>query len=589
MTKLTSTAVAIPALPPTCESPPSLSRVSARGKFLWAGSEKFYIHGVTYGPFHPNPDDNCYPSAQIVESDFAQSAANGMNAIRTYDVPPRWLLDIAQNHNLRVMVGLQVEQLASFLDDHEVARDIKQQVRSKVRACAGHPALLAYVIANEIPASIVRWHGPRRVERFLEDLYSIAKCEDPDGLFCYANYPTTEYLNLQFLDLACYNVYLESQSSFEAYLARLETLAGNRPLLMTELGLDSRGNGPIQQAETLGWQIRATFAAGCAGAFVFAWTDDWYSRGEDVKDWEFGLTDRGRRPKLALTAVRNAFREVPFAPDSLWPRISVVVCTFNGQRTIRDCLDGLCKLRYPDYEVIVVDDGSTDKTAAIAREYDFRIISTENRGLSAARNTGLAAATGEIVAYIDDDAFPDPDWLSYMAATFLKTRCAGVGGPNIPFPEDGPIASCVAKAPGGPACVLLADTEAEHLAGCNMAFRKSWLEAIGGFDPQFRVAGDQGAVAVPPQGDVARGMARSMEPLPSRHARHADVLGKRLQSWLEIYGPSWEERREQRHNAAFYPRIGRRIGLRAVKIGTFVGMGVDGQSHFSNSVAAAPT
>jgi len=490
LTKLTSTAVAIPALPPTCESPPSLSRVSARGKFLWAGSEKFYIHGVTYGPFHPNPDDNCYPSAQIVESDFAQSAANGMNAIRTYDVPPRWLLDIAQNHNLRVMVGLQVEQLASFLDDHEVARDIKQQVRSKVRACAGHPALLAYVIANEIPASIVRWHGPRRVERFLEDLYSIAKCEDPDGLFCYANYPTTEYLNLPFLDLACFNVYLESQSSFEAYLARLETLAGNRPLLMTELGLDSRGNGPIQQAETLGWQIRATFAAGCAGAFVFAWTDDWYSRGEDVKDWEFGLTDRGRRPKLALTAVRNAFREVPFAPDSLWPRISVVVCTFNGQRTIRDCLDGLCKLRYPDYEVIVVDDGSTDKTAAIAREYDFRIISTENRGLSAARNTGLAAATGEIVAYIDDDAFPDPDWLSYMAATFLKTRCAGVGGPNIPFPEDGPIASCVAKAPGGPACVLLADTEAEHLAGCNMAFRKSWLEAIGGFDPQFRVAGD---------------------------------------------------------------------------------------------------
>src|SRR5207248_3581745 len=87
---------------------------------------------------------------------------------------------------------------------------IKELVRAKVRACAGHPAVFTYVIANEIPASIVRWHGARRVERFIEELYQIAKAEDPEGLFCYANYPTTEYLHLPFLDLVCFNVYLES-------------------------------------------------------------------------------------------------------------------------------------------------------------------------------------------------------------------------------------------------------------------------------------------------------------------------------------------------------------------------------------------
>ncbi|PYV14454.1 MAG: hypothetical protein DMG21_18115 [Acidobacteria bacterium] len=80
--------------------------------------------------------------------------------------------------------------------------------------------------------------------------------------------------------------------------------------------------------------------------------------------------------------------------------------------------------------------------------------------------------------------------MSYIAAAFQKEDFAGVGGPNIPFPSDGPIASCVASSPGGPTHVLLSDTEAEHIPGCNMAFRKSWLEAIGGFDPQFRVAGD---------------------------------------------------------------------------------------------------
>jgi GT2 family glycosyltransferase len=119
-----------------------------------------------------------------------------------------------------------------------------------------------------------------------------------------------------------------------------------------------------------------------------------------------------------------------------------------------------------------------------------RLISTENRGLSAARNTGLEAATGDIVVYLDDDAYPDPHWLMYLADTFGRTFHAAAGGPNIAPPGDGAIAECVVNAPGGPVHVLLSDTEAEHIPGCNMAFRKSNLVAIGGFDPQFRSAGD---------------------------------------------------------------------------------------------------
>ena len=89
--------------------------------------------------------------------------------------------------------------------------------------------------------------------------------------------------------------------------------------------------------------------------------------------------------------------------------MSVVVCTYNGAKTLAESLAGLDALDYPAYEVIVVDDGSTDSSAAIASEYDCRLIRTENRGLSSARNTGLSAASGEIVAYIDDDAKPDPN------------------------------------------------------------------------------------------------------------------------------------------------------------------------------------
>ena len=469
---------------------PWFQRPTVRGKFLYVGDEKWYLRGVTYGTFRPQgPRQETYSPDQV-EADFALMAANGINAVRTYTVPPRWLLDAAQRWGLRVMVGLPWEQHITFLDEPGRAREIERRLRAGVAACAGHPALLCYSIGNEIPAPIVRWHGRRRVERFLEQLYRAAKDEDPGALVTYVNYPTTEYLQLPFIDLVCFNVYLESQASLDDYLARLQNIAGERPLIMAEIGLDSRRNGEEHQAGTLDWQIRTAFAAGCAGAFVFSWTDEWHRGGYDIEDWDFGLTTRERQPKPALAAVAKAFSEVPFSPDLPWPFISVVVCSYNGAQTIRDCFEGLLRLDYPSFEVIVVDDGSTDETSAIAREYGFQLIRTENRGLASARNTGLAAARGEIVAYIDDDAYPDPHWLTYLAAAFMRTDHVGVGGPNLPPPGDGPIADCVANAPGGPNHVLLSDQEAEHIPGCNMAFRRSALSAVGGCDPQFRAAGD---------------------------------------------------------------------------------------------------
>src|SRR5262249_17242019 len=158
--------------------------------------------------------------------------------------------------------------------------------------CAGHPAILCYAIGNEIPSSIVRWHGQRQIERFLERLYWAAKSEDPGSLVTYINYPTTEYLELPFLDLVGFNLYLDSREQSERYVARLQNLAGERPLILAEIGLDSQRHGKEAQALMLDWQIRTAFAGGCAGAFVFAWTDEWHRGGYDIEDWDFGLTTR---------------------------------------------------------------------------------------------------------------------------------------------------------------------------------------------------------------------------------------------------------------------------------------------------------
>jgi len=465
-------------------------RPTVRGKFLFIGEEKLYVKGVTYGTFRPGDGGSEFHDPHAVERDFALMAANGINAVRTYTLPPHWMLDIALRYGLRVMVGIPWEQHMAIIEDRDRTIAIQHKVRESVKACSGHPAVLCYSVGNEIPGPIVRWHGRKPVERFLERLYDTAKEADPEGLVTYVNYPPTEYLQLPFLDFVAYNVYLESEASLQSYYARLQNIAGDRPLLMAEVGLDSRRNGLDKQASVLDWQIRTTFASGCAGMFVFAWTDEWFRGGQDIDDWDFGLTTREREPKPALEVVRDAFADMPFPQDVESPRISVAICARNEEDHIGETLEALRDMNYPDYEVVVVDDGSTDSTAAIAHRYGVRTISTENRGLSSARNTAMEAATGVIVAYIDGDAYPDADWLRYLAYTFTTTNHVGVGGPNILPPGAGKIAECVANAPGGPIHVLISDSEAEHIPGCNMAFRRKALLEVGGFDTQFRAAGD---------------------------------------------------------------------------------------------------
>lgn len=482
-------------------------RPEVRGKFLYCGDEKLHVRGVTYGPFRPTAEGCEYHDPEQVRADFRGMAAAGINTVRVYTVPPRWLLDIALDEGLLVMVGLPWEQHVTFLDNANRASDIVRRVRDGARTCAGHPALLAYAVGNEIPAPIVRWHGHHKVEGFIRRLYEAVKAEDPAALVTYVNYPSTEYLHLPFLDFTCFNVYLESRERLEAYLARLQNIAADRPLVMAEVGLDSLRNGDERQGATLEWQIASVFAAGCAGVFVFAWTDEWHRGGHDIDDWKFGLTTVDRKPKPALDVVRRAFADTPFPMDRMWPRVSIVVCSRNGARTIRQTLEALKRIEYPDYEVIVVDDGSTDDTVSIALEFPVRVLRSDgeidlrgrdgaagpagrNMGLSVARNVGLAAARSDIIAYLDDDAYPDEHWLMYLVDAFQQGKYAGVGGPNISPAGDGVVAESVSRSPGNPTHVLVTDRVAEHIPGCNMAFRTECLRAIGGFDPRFTIAGD---------------------------------------------------------------------------------------------------
>ena len=94
----------------------SSERLEARGKFFFAGSEKVRLNGVTYGPFAPDGRGDQFPDPKQVETDLGLMAELGGNTLWTFTVPPRWLLDLAAERGLRVLVGVPWAEHVCFLD-----------------------------------------------------------------------------------------------------------------------------------------------------------------------------------------------------------------------------------------------------------------------------------------------------------------------------------------------------------------------------------------------------------------------------------------------------------------------------------------
>ena len=479
--------------PPLFEAAPvdPLGAIRVHGKFFFAGKHKHFIRGVTYGPFAQGDHGAQFPDAATVDRDFALMGEAGVNTVRVFTVPPVWLIDAAHRAGLKLLVGLSWSQHIAFLDSAATQAEIRETVAAGVRNCRRHPGVFGYLVGNEIPPDIVRWHGAEAVRRFVRWLVACVRDEHPEALVSYANFPSTEYLTIDFTDFTSFNVYLHDEAAFRRYIARLHNLAVDQPLVLTEFGVDSMRQGEEEQRRLLSWQVRSAFESGVAGTFVFAWTDEWFTGGHRIEDWAFGLVDLERRPKPSFGEVARQYKSVLPPILQRYPRVSVVVCAYNAERTIDRCLASLAALNYPDYEVIVVNDGSRDRTLEIAEGYGFcRIISQPNKGLSVARNVGAEAASGEIVAYTDSDCVTDPDWLNYLVGKMEASKLAACGGPNFPPPEDTLIPAVVAVAPGGPTHVLISDEVAEHIAGCNMAFHREVLLRLGGFDPIYCAAGD---------------------------------------------------------------------------------------------------
>ncbi len=171
-------------------------------------------------------------------------------------------------------------------------------------------------------------------------------------------------------------------------------------------------------------------------------------------------------------------------------KVTVYIPCYNAERYLKVTLEGVLAQTYRPDEILVIDDGSTDKTAQVARQFPVRLIQhPRNKGLAAARNTAIKYASHEFLAAVDADVVPERDWLQYLLDAFVNDSVAGAGGRLVERFQNSPADRWRAlhlPQDLGEERVVIKWPSHERLSGFGTVFRKSALERIGGYDERYR-------------------------------------------------------------------------------------------------------
>lgn len=182
------------------------------------------------------------------------------------------------------------------------------------------------------------------------------------------------------------------------------------------------------------------------------------------------------------------------------PTVSVVIPVRNSAKVVGDCLDSVMKLDYPTFEVIVVDDASSDNTIETVSRYPVKLLSMKEKlGAYEARNRGVDVASGQIVAFTDSDCVVDPNWLRNLLSCYTDERIAGVGGRVLAFKSDGLLGIFQGL---GPQEVFHSQKQVQlnslntsrflvrGIGSGNMSFRLSALKELSGFSSDMIKCGE---------------------------------------------------------------------------------------------------
>ena len=197
-----------------------------------------------------------------------------------------------------------------------------------------------------------------------------------------------------------------------------------------------------------------------------------------------------------MTRIRESVNK-DLSMNTSKPNVSIIVPVLNREMSIGRCIEALLEQDYPRFEIIVVDNGSIDNTVSIVKSYPVKLIHEPVKGPYKARNSGMKAAKGPLVLFIDSDCVARKNLLKSLVSALLKHDTAGVGGP-LQSHEPATIVEHFSHHAGivqytCPRGQLNWD-KTKFLSGAiftsNAMFRKDVLEKLGGFENDFMSGGD---------------------------------------------------------------------------------------------------
>lgn len=308
---------------------------TTRGQFLIDG-RPFFVRGIHYGPWRPGTGPNKrypYPDLKGIADDFAIIRQTHANTVLVYDAPPG-VLDLADTYGLKVVYCFALDWYAL---GGETQPAIRARVVERITELRSKPALLAWLLGNEIGDDALKQRGEGRIITGLHDLYSAAKTADPRHPISHANWPPARHLDLRFLDFVSFNVYPlwppeVVAMGFGPFIRDvLRPIAGNKPLLITEFGANTIEAGEQGQQRLLRDSWHGLVEAGAAGGIVFEFADEWWknydnpvrsgdwwdrvpaaddeARQDDDPEENYGLVRADRTAKPALQVVSALFAE----------------------------------------------------------------------------------------------------------------------------------------------------------------------------------------------------------------------------------------------------------------------------------------
>jgi hypothetical protein len=314
------------------------AHVEIRDKDIYVAGRKFLVKGVSYGPWRPKTGPNKgypYPSPKEIDEDLQLIRKLSANTILVYDSPD-YVLDLAQQHGFKVLYTFSVNWWS--IGSAEFSAD-QQKILQRVEQLRRHPALLAWVLGNEIPGYALDQRGEETIRKGLEDLYHTVKARDNLHPITYSNWPPAKNLNLSFLDFISFNLYPlwppeVVAKGYGNYIKEvLQPIAGNKPLLMTEYGVNSIEAGQEGQARLIKQCWQDLLQAGASGGMAFEFADQWWKNYDNPRragDWwnrasapddemtndldpeeNYGLMTAYREPKPAYSVVAQIYADAP--------------------------------------------------------------------------------------------------------------------------------------------------------------------------------------------------------------------------------------------------------------------------------------